>query len=225
MRPRSGNRPGHGEASQPAAGAPCCTQTAPPRESPGRQLVCHSRARRRPYRQLAPLPDSSSALPAWQAGVPTGAIGGGGGWMIGTAISKARPPESCSRQRRRHGHAARTDHPPRGRPGGSNQAPSPAHTLGPNDHLSEITLAGHSSRPRKDHRHAPPPLPAGHPPPVFPVRRPGRPRWPPTLPPGRTQNQPICAPPATPASGSPCAPTRRSAWLRALRDPGRAHIP
>lgn len=106
------------------------------------------------------------------------------GWMTGTAIPKARPPEGRSRPRRRHGHAARSDHQPRGRPGDSNQAPSPAHALGPSDHVSQITLDSHSNRPAEitatPHLPCPPATARGlSRPPTWPARRP------PTLPPGR----------------------------------------
>ena len=105
------------------------------------------------------------------------------GWMTGTAIPKARPPEGRSRPRRRHGHAARSDHQPRGRPGDSNQAPSPAHALGPSDHVSQITLDSHSNRPAEitatPHLPCPPATARGPRPPTWPARPP------PTLPPGR----------------------------------------
>jgi hypothetical protein len=55
------------QASQPASGRGTLLlhpgSSSRDVESPSRQLVCHSRAHRRPYRQLALLPDGSSALP------------------------------------------------------------------------------------------------------------------------------------------------------------------
>jgi hypothetical protein len=117
--------------------------------------------------------------------------------MIGTAIPKARPPEGRSRPRRRDSHAARFDHQPRGRPGDSNQAPSPARTLGPSDHISEITLNGHFNRPGK--------ITAT---PTCPARRPGRglscpPTW-----------------PAKAAANSPAWPNTESANMRTSSNAG-----
>jgi hypothetical protein len=51
---------------------------------------------------------------------------------------------------------------------------APARTLGPSDHVSEITPDSHSNRPEKDHCHTPPALPAGHRPRSFLVGQGGR---------------------------------------------------
>jgi hypothetical protein len=193
---------------RPASGrAPCyCTQTAPPRESPSRQLACHSRARRRPYRQLALLPaaapHSPRDRPAYRQERSEAAVGR----MTGTAIAKARPPETRSRQRRRHGHAARTSLVQAWRQQTSHRAlPAP---------LAPVTTSARSPRTAtpvvRGKITATPTCPARRPPPqsFLPAGLAGQgaansPACP------RQQNRPICAPPAMLASGSSRAPTRQ----------------